>query len=246
MSITERVHESIVFDRRIRVLARHLANVIPEHVSVLDVGCGDGLLARSISQMRPDLAFQGIEVLLRPETHIEVTEFDGSTVPFSEKSFDVVMMVDVLHHTDDPCVLLREASRVAASAVVLKDHTLTGWMSEPTLRFMDRVGNARHGVALPYNYWRPDQWSDAFEQLGLEIEEWKERLGLYWWPASLLFDRRLHFVAKLVNNGHESDSAGEQLDSDRQTGPVVLPEADDPYGIVCPGSPAPVTQPIGA
>ena len=88
MSITERVHESIVFDRRIRVLARHLSQVIPRHVSVLDVGCGYGLLARSIGQLRPDLAFQGIEVLLRPETHIEVDQFDGSTIPFSEFEFD--------------------------------------------------------------------------------------------------------------------------------------------------------------
>ncbi len=245
MSITERVHESIVFDRRIRVLARHLSQVIPQHVSVLDVGCGDGLLARSIGQLRPDLAFQGIEVLLRPETHIEVDQFDGSTIPFSKNSFDVVMMVDVLHHTDDPCVLLREAARVATQSIVLKDHILTGWMGGPTLRFMDRVGNARHGVALPFNYWRPDQWTAAFERLGLEVEAWKERLRLYWWPASVLFDRRLHFVAKLVNDGRESERVGEDTDNDRQVDPVVLPGADDPCGVVCPGAAPTVTRSIG-
>jgi SAM-dependent methyltransferase len=31
--------------------------------------------------------------------------------PFSEDSFDMVMFVDVLHHTSDPRVLLREAVR---------------------------------------------------------------------------------------------------------------------------------------
>jgi len=176
VSISERIHERI-YGRRIRVLAQNLSKMIPRHVSVLDVGCGDGLLAHSIGRLRPDLSFQGIEVLLRPETHIEVREFDGSRIPFSENSFDVVMMVAVLYHTNDPCVLLREVSRVATQSIVLKHHLLTGWMSGPTLRFMDRVGNARHCVALPFNYWRPGQWTAAFERLGLEVEECKERLG---------------------------------------------------------------------
>ena len=42
---------------------------------------------------------------------------------------------------------------MAARGIVLKDHTRNGLFSGSTLRFMDWVGNARHGVRLPYNYW---------------------------------------------------------------------------------------------
>ena len=62
------------------------------------------------------------------------------------------MFVDVLHHTEDPMALLGEAVRVARKTIVVKDHTLNGFLAGPTLHFLDRVGNARHDVALPYNY----------------------------------------------------------------------------------------------
>jgi SAM-dependent methyltransferase len=165
---------------------------------VLDVGCGDGRLAKLISQLRPDVEFTGIEVLVRPDCHIHVAEFDGRTIPFADRSFDAAMLVDVLHHTEDPTALLAEAARVAAHCVLIKDHLLGGWLSGLTLRFMDRVGNRRFGVALPYNYLRAAQWDGAFNTLGLTVEQWKPRLGLYWWPASLAFDRSLHFVAQLA------------------------------------------------
>jgi hypothetical protein len=62
---------------------------------------------------------------------------------------------------------------------------------------MDWVGNARHGVALPYNYWPRSKWLDAFNDLDLRLNVWKEDLGLYPWPANLVFERSLHFVARL-------------------------------------------------
>jgi SAM-dependent methyltransferase len=197
MSVLERIHEGYVFGRRVRTLADHLAGLLPPGAAVLDVGCGDGLLDLRILQQRPDVTLRGIDVLVRGQTHIPVEPFDGQSIPYADGSFDVVMFVDVLHHTDDPLVLLREAVRVARKAVVLKDHTANGFLASPTLRFMDRVGNARHGVVLPFNYWPRQRWLDAFRALGLTVAAWKTDLGLYPWPASWVFGRSLHFVARL-------------------------------------------------
>ena len=192
------IHEKYVFSRRIRVLAKWLAEQIPPQARVLDVGCGDGNIAQLLLQARPDVHIEGIDVLVRPETHIPVTQFDGKVIPFPDKSFDAVMFVDVLHHTDDPNVLLAEARRVAKQAVILKDHCRDGVLAGPTLRFMDWVGNARHGVVLPYNYWPEAEWRSAFTRLALEPAAWHAKLGLYGWPFSVAFDRKLHFVAKLT------------------------------------------------
>ncbi len=153
MGLIEGIHQGYVAGRRVRKLAEHIAEVIPRDSLVLDVGCGDGLLDRVIGQRRPDLTIRGIDVLVREDAFIPVDPFDGSIIPFGDASFDVVTFVDVLHHTDSPVVLLREAARVARRMILIKDHNLEGFLAGPTLRFMDRTGNARYCVCLPYNYW---------------------------------------------------------------------------------------------
>jgi len=207
----EAVHQRHVAGRRVRVLSNHLSEAIPNGgaaagTSVLDVGCGDGEIAWQISQSRPDLQLRGVDVLVRPETRIPVDPYDGTTLPCEDNAYDIVTLVDVLHHCDDPIATLREASRVARQAVVIKDHLRHGIAAGPTLRFMDWVGNHRYGVALPYNYLSPSQWDAGFEQLGLAVEKWTDRLGLYAWPAGLLFDRSLHFVARLSTTGAHTAS----------------------------------------
>ena len=113
------------------------------------------------------------------------------------------MLVDVLHHADDPFGLLGEAARVARGCVLIKDHLRQGLLARQTLEFMDRMGNARFDVALPFNYWTPRQWNEAFDKLGLDVTSWQGRLGLYPWPLNLAFGRGLHFVAVLTPRATE-------------------------------------------
>jgi SAM-dependent methyltransferase len=197
MSLIEAAHCGYVEERRVHTLAGHLKEILPQHATVLDVGCGSGNLARAISQERTDLSFVGIDVLLREQTCIPVRTFDGRSIPFESASMDAVMLVDVLHHADDPLLLLREAARVSRETVIIKDHLLEGVWAELTLRFMDRVGNARYGVALPGNYWRRCEWQQAFVTIGMKPIHWRERLHLYPSIFDLFFGRSLHFVAKL-------------------------------------------------
>jgi SAM-dependent methyltransferase len=189
------LYEKFVFGLRARVLVHHLAALIPPGAHVLDVGCGDGTIDRLITQQRPDVSIEGIDPLVRPSTQILVRPFDGANIPYPDASFDAVMFVDVLHHTVDPVVLLREAARVG-KMILVKDHLREGFLAGTTLRFMDWVGNAHHGVALPYNYWSGTQWNAALDELCLRASEMKASLGLYPTPASWIFDRGLHFVAR--------------------------------------------------
>ena len=191
-----RVHDRYVHSRRVRVLADALLPLLPASGSVLDVGCGDGLLARAIVAKRPELTVTGLDVLVRPGCAIPVRPFDGRSIPTDSNTFDAVLCVDVLHHAEDPRGLLREMSRVGRR-IVLKDHTRDGWLAGATLQFMDWVGNARHGVALPYTYWSTRQWNDVFHDLGLVADVWEPRVPLYPPPASWIFGRRLHVVSAL-------------------------------------------------
>jgi SAM-dependent methyltransferase len=197
MSTLAFVHEKFVHSRRVDVLSRHIAELLPQGASVLDVGCGDGLLASVLKRLRPDIEIEGIDTLVRSETHVPVTGFDGTTIPYPDGTFDVSLFVDVLHHTDKPQRLMEEALRVSKGQLLIKDHLRNGLIAAPTLRFMDWVGNKRYGVALPYNYLSIAQWDSAFDKLAVRKIQWRESLGLYPFPASLIFDRRLHFIALL-------------------------------------------------
>lgn len=198
MRALEAGHGRFVHPFRVRVLADHAARLIPGDSTVLDVGTGDGRLAAAIAERRPDLRIEGLDVLVRDETFIPVSSFDGRLLPNPDDSVDVVTFFDVLHHTEDPAALLREAMRVARSCIVLKDHLCNGGLDRLTLRFMDHVGNKRHGVQLPYNYWSERQWSATIEDLRLKRAVWEAGgLGLYPWPASMVFGRSLHVIARL-------------------------------------------------
>jgi SAM-dependent methyltransferase len=196
-SLIGAAHRYLAFDRRTHVLASRLAKMLPSG-SVLDVGCGEGTIDMLIERARPDVEISGVDVLVRPSAQINVRPFDGRKLPFNNGSFDTLMFVDVLHHTDDAIVLLNEARRVARKSIILKDHTMDGVLAYQTLRFMDYVGNAHHGVALPYNYWPERRWREAFVEAGLQLTSWEARIPLYPFPASLIFGRGLHFIAALV------------------------------------------------
>ena len=199
MTVADAVHGGLVHPRRVRVLAAHAARLIPRGAQVLDVGAGDGLVAAAIAAQRPDLRIEGIDVLVRNGAAIPVSAFDGRQIPKPSGGVDVVMFCDVLHHSDDPLGLLREAARVARSCIVVKDHICNGTVARAVLRFMDEVGNRRHDVALPHNYWSSQQWLAAIETLRLGRAAWEiGGLGLYPWPASVIFGGRLHVMARLT------------------------------------------------
>ena len=199
LSWIARSHRALVFGRRARVLADALAPLIPSEArTVLDIGCGDGTIASLLAQRRPDLAIEGVEVIPRPTCQVPCRAFDGSHLPFPDRSFDVCLFVDVLHHTTDVTQILREAARVSRSHIVLKDHLSESSLDHATLRAMDWVGNRPHGVTLTYNYQSLRHWQEHFAACELQATQLSTVLSLYPFPFSQLFGRKLHFVAQLT------------------------------------------------
>lgn len=190
-------HRRYVATRRARVILGHLTQLIPRDSRILDIGCGDGLIDRMLFAERPDLTIEGMDIVIRPQLMSPVSRFDGRHIPRPEDSFDVVLFLDVLHHTIDPLILLKEAQRVSRKHIIIKDHNIDGFAASQILRFMDWVGNAPHGISLPYNYWPQERWLLTFANLGLTVCEYRSSLGLYSRPGSWLFERSLHFVVQL-------------------------------------------------
>ncbi len=205
MKVLGKLHQALVHRRRVRITGQLLAERIPHGARVLDVGCGDGSIASQVAQLRPDISIQGVEVMARPDCKVPCQAFDGQHLLFPDRSFDVCMMVDVLHHTQDVTVLLKEASRVSGSYILLRDHLSENSLDHFTLKVLDWFGNRPHGVTLTYNYQSRAMWDRAFAQCKLSLERWSNEVSTYLPPLDWVAGRRLHFIA-LLKKGNPAES----------------------------------------
>jgi SAM-dependent methyltransferase len=99
--------------RVLRAVLDRLA--LPPAASVLDAGCGSG---RTLDELRRYGETHGLELnplgvaAARSRGHHDVREGPLEAIPFEDSSFDLVTCLDVIEHTDDDVVSLRELRRV--------------------------------------------------------------------------------------------------------------------------------------
>ena len=99
-------------NQRVQSLGAHIENLVKPGWSVVDMVLvmeTRKFVGKSCSKIK----ISGFDTLVRGETLIDTKEFDGERLPLEDRSVDAVMLVDVLHHADDPFKLMEEACRVA-------------------------------------------------------------------------------------------------------------------------------------
>src|ERR1700722_8739324 len=138
-----KLHQSLAFSRRVEKLTRTLDALMPSAATILDVGCGSGLISWNLQQLSPGRQFTGIDVVERDTCMIPHQIYDGDVLPFAPATFDYVLFVDVLHHSIDAERLLAQAKCIARQGIVLKDHYCESGFDYYTLALMDWFGNAQ-------------------------------------------------------------------------------------------------------
>src|SRR5271167_4258767 len=112
-------HHHRVHVPRVERVATALAAQIGRAGSLLDIGCGDGTVARDIAGRVGAGRVAGVDIKVRPSVAIEVKAYDGLHLPYPDAAFEAVVISDVLHHCQDPPAVLREALRVASRVVAI-------------------------------------------------------------------------------------------------------------------------------
>lgn len=191
-------HSRRISAPRVTRIARALARRVGRAESLLDVGAGDGLLARDLARLTGATRVLGVDVLLRPDPAIDVAHYDGVTLPFPDRAVDVVILSDVLHHTISPERLLRESLRVCRRAVALKDHISFGRVSSAILLAMDLVGNAAASVPSPGVYLSATEWCRVVDRAGGRFESIEWPLRIHDAPFRWITRDEHHFAASIV------------------------------------------------
>ncbi|MDP2874124.1 MAG: class I SAM-dependent methyltransferase [bacterium] len=160
---------------RAALLGRLIANYLPNRATVLDIGCGNMLLAKDLVR-RKKITVQGVDVLDMNLTHLPHQLFDGQHLPFPDKSFDVSLLIGVLHHAHNQEALLQEAKRVAkATVIVFEDIYDTTWQKS-WVRIRDVLGNVLEEPKMNFalTFHSDQEWEEIFRSHQLLVN--KKRL----------------------------------------------------------------------
>lgn len=109
-----------------------------------------------------------------PSLEIETAVYDGRILPFPDRSFDCVLLFNVLHHVPvaSRVPLLLECRRVVGDGpVYVKDHVSAGTLDDARLAILDLLGNVPFRGMVNALYLRDEDWRELARVTGYEPGE---------------------------------------------------------------------------
>ena len=154
---------------RVYALVREALTSLGPIREAVDVGAGEGWYAKRLVDEGVVGRCQAVEVVRRQHSFVEPVLYDGRRLPMDDQSATLVYAVDVVHHAEDPNVLLHEMARVSSRWIMLKDHTYRSTVGRLTLAVMDEIGNRRFGISSPGHYQAEWSWLVTLRSRGFSV-----------------------------------------------------------------------------
>ena len=165
---------------------------------ILDIGSGtcqvaEAFIARGFNVSTLDIADKSLVPALHPQV------FDGGRLPYADDSFDVALLLTVLHHIPRPDDTIAEARRVARRVIIMEDvftsraEKWVTWIGDSWLN-MEIFGH-------PHTNRDDAGWRETFKRLGLQVTKAREQID-WFFPF-----RFRHATYVLSRDGSTSDQA---------------------------------------
>jgi ubiquinone/menaquinone biosynthesis C-methylase UbiE len=145
--------------------------------SLLDVGCGEGVLVHRWAQRLGDRRVVGID-LDDPQLHaqwaqrtapnLEYQVMKAENLPFADDEFDVATAIEVLEHVPDPAHTVAEMARVAGRWLIVSVPREPLWRGLNVARgaYLKQLGNTPGHV----NHWSKRSFVKLLERHGEVVE----------------------------------------------------------------------------
>jgi ubiquinone/menaquinone biosynthesis C-methylase UbiE len=189
----------ILANLRKRLRSAVLGPLVRKHLhsgeTLLDVGGGSGLFARWLRD------HAGVDATV--SDLVDYGDHRDGSLPFlrqeeirrisaPDKSFDVVLLMFVLHHLDTAELqeqLVLEAARVARKRVIVLEDTPASSWDWGMNTMADWVLNVRFGIPTPFTFRSTRNWCETFSRnrIGLAAQETFRSV----WPTFGLYRQSL-------------------------------------------------------
>ena len=172
---------------------------------LLDFGCGsmelgtrllrEGLVGSYIGAdtfaMDPDSSGR----LTEGSSYLQVTDLDEA---LTLGSFNVVILIDVLHHIppEKHLQLLRALSKTS-SYLLVKDHFEEGVISRNLLRLADWFGNYAYGVSIPTHYFSTLSWERLIDATEFDEQIRRTPIKIHDGLFGKVLPSKYHFLSTL-------------------------------------------------
>lgn len=154
---------------------------------ILDIGVGSG----SVSLLLEQKGYKVTPLDVRDKTLTERVKpviYDGSVIPYSDKSFDTALLLTVLHHTKDPEAVLREALRVASNILIIED-TYNNKLQQYLTYIFDSIFNLEF-IGHPHSNMTDPEWRELLKKLGLKLKDSSSDRFLFFFEQTVYYLER--------------------------------------------------------
>lgn len=146
---------------RSNFVIKALQPFISQKTSVLDIGCGNGIISSNI-QDHFKCALTGTDILNYLKRNISFVQMPNQTTyPFDNKKFDVGLFIDVLHHMpyEQQIIAIKGALKICSKLLIIE--VAPSLITKIWDTFANYIHNREMSVCLTYK--TEKMWIDYFE-----------------------------------------------------------------------------------
>ena len=176
--------------------------ILKKKTILLDYGCGSMSFSTYLYKkkiIKKSICVDTYALNLRTKNKIKYYSIDQlERMKISHKYFDVLILIDVLHHMgiDDSYIFLKKVSKIS-KFILIKDHFEHGFFSRHLLRFVDFFGNYSEGVNVPKKYFNYLSWAKTIKKSGLKQIIIKKKFQQHDGLFNFILHKKHHFISIL-------------------------------------------------